>query len=55
MVAQWVKCWPADLVVPSLSRPQGEIFSTVNGAPLHGLSLSTSQHSDMIEILLKRM
>ena len=33
-VAQWVKRWPADLVVQSLSPAQGEI-SAVNGVPLH--------------------
>ena len=34
-VAQWVKCWPIDLVVPSSIPARGEIFSTVNGVPLH--------------------
>ena len=33
--AQWVKRWPADLAVPSSSPARGEIFSTVNGVPLH--------------------
>ena len=34
-VAQRVKCWPTDLVVPSLSHSQGKIFTTVNRFPLH--------------------
>ena len=34
-VAQWVKRWPSDLAVPSSISARGEIFSTVNGAPLH--------------------
>ena len=34
-VAQWVKRWPTDLAVPSSIPARGEIFSTVNGVPLH--------------------
>ena len=34
-VAQWVKRWPSDLAVPSSIPAQDEIFSTVNGVPLH--------------------
>ena len=34
-VAQWVKCWPTDLAVPSSSPARGEIFSTLNGVPSH--------------------
>ena len=34
-VAQWVKSWPADLVIPSLSPAPGEIFSNVDKIPLH--------------------
>ena len=34
-VAQWVKRWPTDLVVVSLSPAGGEIFSAINGVPLH--------------------
>ena len=34
-VAQWIKRWPADLEVKSSSLARGEIFSTVNGVPLH--------------------
>ena len=34
-VAQWVKRCPTDLAVPSSSPARGEIFSTVNGVPLH--------------------
>ena len=30
-VAQWLKRWPTDLAVPT----RDEIFSTVNGVPLH--------------------
>ena len=35
LLAQWVKRWPTDIVVPGSSPAQGEIFSTVNGVPLH--------------------
>ena len=41
-VAQWVKRWPADLAVPSLTPNQDKLFSPVNGVRLHSLSLSTS-------------
>ena len=34
-VAQWVKRWPTDLAVPSSIPARGEIFSTLNGVPLH--------------------
>ena len=34
-VAQWVKRWPTDLEVPGSILARGEIFSTVNGVPLH--------------------
>ena len=34
-VAQWVKRWPTDLAVPSSSPAQDEMFSSVNGVPLH--------------------
>ena len=34
-VSQWVKSWPTDLAVPSSIPTRGEIFSTVNGVPLH--------------------
>ena len=34
-VDKWVKRWPTDLAVPSSSPIRGEIFSTVNGVPLH--------------------
>ena len=33
--AQWLKRWPTDLAGPSSIRTRGEIFSTVNGVPLH--------------------
>ena len=46
-VAQWVKCWPADLVVPGSSRAQGEIFSAVNRGPVH-----TTFHYHMSIILI---
>ena len=35
LVAHWVKPWPTDLGVPSLSPARGEIFSTVNEVSLH--------------------
>ena len=35
LVAQWVKRWPTDPVVPDSSPARGQIFSTVNGVPLH--------------------
>ena len=50
LVAQWVKFWPTDLVVPSLSPARGKRDSTA-----HSLSLSCSRCPDMTEILLKRM
>ena len=53
-VAQCVKCWPTDLAVLSSIPARGEIFSLVNGVPVHSLSLSTSHRPDMTEILLKR-
>ena len=34
-VAHWIKRWPADLAVPGSSPARSEIFSTVNGVPLH--------------------
>ena len=34
-VAQWVKRWPIDLAVTSLSPARGKIFSTVNRILLH--------------------
>ena len=34
-MAQWVKRWSTDLAVPSSIPTRGEIFSTVNGVPLH--------------------
>ena len=34
-VAQRVKRWPTDLAVVSSSSARGEIFSTVDGVPLH--------------------
>ena len=34
-VAQWVKRWATDLAVPGSSPAWGEIFSTINGDPLH--------------------
>ena len=30
-IAQWVKRWPTDLAVASLSPARGEILSTING------------------------
>ena len=34
-VAQWVKCWPADLTNLSSSPARGKFFSTINRVPLH--------------------
>ena len=34
-VAQSVKRWPTDLAVLGSSPARGELFPTVNGAPLH--------------------
>ena len=56
-VAQWIKRWPSDLAVLSLSPARGEIFSTVNRVLLHTAFHyhQTSAHRpDMTEILLKR-
>ena len=34
-LAQWVKRWPRDPAVSRSIPTRGEIFSTVNGVPLH--------------------
>ena len=34
-VAQWAKCWPTVLAILSSSPARGEMFSTINGVPLH--------------------
>ena len=34
-VAEWVKRWPTDLAVARSSPARGDMFSTVNGVPLH--------------------
>ena len=34
-IIQWAKRWPSDLTVASSSPARGEIFSAVNGVPLH--------------------
>ena len=34
-VAQWAKRWPTDLAIPSSMPARVEIFSVVNGIPLH--------------------
>ena len=55
-IAQWVKCWPTDLAVPSSSPSQGEIFSTVKrGSIAYSLSLLPAHRLDMTKILMKRM
>ena len=55
-VAQQVKQWPADLVVPGLRPTQGgNLFNCKWGFIAHSLSLSPTHHPDMTEILLKRM
>ena len=48
--AQWVKHWPVDLAVPSSSHARGEIFSNVNGVPLH----TTSYRPDMTDLLFQK-
>ena len=53
---------PTDLEVPSTSPTRGEIFSTVNGIPLHTafhyhpsiVLISPTHHPDMTEIMFKR-
>ena len=49
-VAQWVKPWPTDLADPSLILTRGEIFSTVNGVPLH---TAFHYHPNIVLIWLK--
>ena len=49
-VAQWVKRWPTDLAVPSSIPARGEIFSTVNGVPLH---TAFHYHPSIVLIWLK--
>ena len=46
-VAQWVKCWPADLAVSSSSLARGKIFSIVNGVPLY-----TAFHDQPLIVLI---
>ena len=55
LVAQWVKCWPADLAVASSSPASGEdLFNRKRGSIAHRLSLPSAFRPDMTEILLKR-
>ena len=49
-VAQWVKRWPTDLAVPSSIPARGEIFSTVDGVPLH---TAFHYHPSIVLIWLK--
>ena len=51
-VDQRAKRWPTDLADVGSSLIEDEIFSNVNGLPLH-TALSTF-HPDLTEILLKR-
>ena len=51
--AQWAKRWPTDLAVPGSSPVRGEIFSAVNGVPLH-TAFHYSDRPDMTVKLLKR-
>ena len=54
-VAQWAKCWPADLAVMGLIPARGRnVFSGKLDSTTNSLSLSPSHHPDMTEILLKR-
>ena len=55
-VAQWVKPWPADLVVVGSSPAGGgDLFNCNRGSIAHSLSISSTHHPDLTEILLKRM
>ena len=55
-VAQWVKRWPADLVVPGSSTNSGkDLFCCKQGYIAYTLSLSPTNPPDMTEIPLKRM
>ena len=49
-VTYWAKRWLTDLAVPGSSPTRGEIFTTVNGVPLH---TAFHNHPPMTEILLK--
>ena len=53
-VAQWVKPWPTDLVVPSLTRLEANLLNCKRGSIAHSLPLSSTHRPDMTEILLKR-
>ena len=48
-VAQWVKRWPTDLrlAIVSSSPARGEIFSAVDGVPLH-----TAFHYQLLIVLI---
>ena len=54
--AQWVKPWPADLVVVGSSPAGGrDLFNGNRGSIAHSLSLLSTHHPDLTEILLKKM
>ena len=50
-----VKCWPADLVVPSSIPAGGNVLNHKQGFIAYSLWLSPSHHPDMTEIPKKRM
>ena len=54
-VAQWVKCWPTDLAVLSLSPLEAKFYQLQMGFIAHILPLSSAHCPDMTEMLLKRM
>ena len=55
-VAQWVKVWPTDLAVMGSIPAWGEdLFYRKRGSIAHSLSLSSTHHPDITEILSTRM
>ena len=55
VVAQWVKCWPTNLVYRVWAPPEVWIFSIVTGFHCTQPFISSTHHPDMTETLLKRM
>ena len=51
---QWVKRWPTDLADRVRSLLEAKSSQRKGSSIAHSLSLSTSRHPDMTEILLKR-
>ena len=53
-VAQWVKCWPTDLVVPGFEfHSRQNLLNPKLGSIAHRLPQSSAHPPDMTEILLK--